>query len=145
MKPTLAIAFYPIKPIYSSRILSGEKKYELRKRLPKNPFDYILIYATSPIGKVVGYAKVKMIHKNTVSDLWEMVSLHAGITKDDYINYFNNSEYAYAIELETVKRFTRPFDPKEINSFFSIPQSFCYISRNDFNRLKRRKGEHVQI
>jgi predicted transcriptional regulator len=143
MKQTLAVAFYPIKPIYSDRILSGEKKYELRKRLPSNPFDYILIYATSPVGKVVGYAKVKMIHKKSVDDMWDMVSMCAGISRDDYTSYFGKTEYAYAIELEDVKRFTRPFDTKEISNSFNVPQSFCYVSRNDFNKLKRRKVEDV--
>lgn len=139
MKQDLAIAFYPIKPIYSMKILNGEKLFELRKRIPTNIFDYILIYATSPIGKVVAYAKVKKIHKNNVEDMWKMVSENAGISKDDYMSYFHNSDIAYAIELENVKQFARPFDAKEITNTFSIPQSFCYVSRSDFNRLKRRK------
>jgi predicted transcriptional regulator len=143
MKRNSIIAFYPIKPIYTEKILSGEKIYELRKRLPSMDIDYVLIYSTSPIAKVVAYAKVKTTHKEQLNDIWEKVSSLAGINEEDYKDYFGNSNYACAIEFEFVRRFIRPFNVKEINPDFKVPQSFCYIHKNDFNRLKRRKTESV--
>ena len=53
MKQNLTTVCYPIKPIYSERIMSGEKKYELRKRLPNNKINHILIYATTPVAKAM--------------------------------------------------------------------------------------------
>lgn len=137
------IVFYPIKPIYTKKILNSEKIYELRKKLPSKDFDYILIYSTLPVGKVVGYAKVKEVHKKRIDDLWSMVSQFAGIDWDNYIKYFYGSEYACAIELINVKRFKRPFNVNEITLNFKVPQSFCYINRHDFNRLRRRRTESV--
>ncbi|OTQ00605.1 hypothetical protein B5S43_08290, partial [Gilliamella apicola] len=44
-----------IKPEFVEKILSGEKKYEFRKKLFKRQsVKTIVIYATMPIGKVVG-------------------------------------------------------------------------------------------
>lgn len=143
MKQNSMIAFYPIKPIYSEKILTGEKTYELRKRLPTGNVGYILIYSTSPIAKVVAYAKVKTMHKEQVNEIWRKVSPFAGINEKDYKDYFGSSNYACAIEFEFVRRFKRPFSVKEINPDFKVPQSFCYINKNDFNRLKRRKTENV--
>jgi predicted transcriptional regulator len=119
--------------------MSGEKKYELRKRLPNKKIDYILIYSTVPVGKVVGYAKVKEVYIKTVDDMWEMVSFSAGISKEDYMDYFDGKDNACAIELKDIKRFKKPFSVKDINEKFTVPQSFCYINEEDFKRLKKRK------
>lgn len=43
----------PIKPVFVERILSGEKWYEFRKRLPLD-IERVVIYETAPTKKVVG-------------------------------------------------------------------------------------------
>lgn len=143
MKQNLTTVCYPIKPIYTERIMSGEKKYELRKRLPNNEIDYILIYSTTPVGKVVGYAQVKAVYKKSVHDIWDMVSPLAGISEEDYMDYFNGKENACAIELENVWKFKKPFSVKEINENFTVPQSFCYVKEEDFEKVKKRKADYV--
>jgi len=137
------IALYSIKPIYSNKIISGHKTYELRKRMPARRIDYILIYSSSPVSKVVGYAEVKDVHKNSVSEVWKYASKHAGITKQAYEEYFKGCCDAYAIELGSVKKFTRPFNIKEINPGYVAPQSFSYIEQSEFKRIIRRKTEDV--
>jgi len=143
MKRELMIALYSIKPIYSEQIINGNKKYELRKRMPARNLDYILIYSSSPTSKVVGYATVKKIHKKQVANLWMLVSDHAGITKNDYMAYFKDSSDAYALELGEVNRFVKPFNINEIDPACVPPQSFSYVDKNKFSRLKRRKTEIV--
>lgn len=143
MKRELMIALYSIKPIYSNQIINGTKKYELRKRMPAKKLDYILIYSSSPTSKVIGYAEVKGIYKNTVQQVWKRTSKFAGISKKDYEDYFDGCENAYAIELENVKKFVRPFNLVEINEDYMAPQSFAYISHDEFKRIKRRKTEDV--
>lgn len=137
------IALYPIKPIYTDKILSGDKKYELRKRLPDVETKYILIYSTSPVGKVVGYAQIRAFHRRSVSGLWQLVSGLSGIDEKSYMEYFNNSDEACAIEFDCVYKFARPFSVKEIRSTMSVPQSFCYVSQQDFSRIRRRKSTSV--
>jgi len=137
------IAFYPIKPVYSEKIFSGEKTYELRKRLPAADVNYVVIYSTMPVGMVTGYAKVKAFHKNTVSELWKLVHKRAGINECDYRIYFDGVDCACAIELEEVKRFARPFHCSELSEEFTVPQSFCYIDEKIFRKLKKRKAETV--
>lgn len=133
------IAFYPIKPVYTERILSGEKQFELRKRLPKPETKFAIIYATYPVGLVVGYAEIKGFHQSTVKQLWTKVSKASGIEKSDYLSYFGSNELACAIELDKVFRFKRPFKVGEIRQGFTVPQSFCYVDKTIFNRLKRRR------
>lgn len=143
MKQELRIALYSIKPIYSNKIISGHKTYELRKRVPAKYIDYILIYSSSPISKVVAYAEVKKVHKNTASEIWKNTSKYTCITKRAYDEYFKGCDMAYAIELGVIKKFTRPFAIKDINSGYVAPQSFSYVNQDEFKKIIRRKTEAV--
>lgn len=133
------IALYPIKPIYTDRILSGEKTFELRKRLPKEVLTYILIYSTTPVAQVVGYAKVIGVKQGDAKSLWELYSSQFGISESEYFAYFEGSDKANALELMDVHKFVRPFSIKEISPQLTVPQSFCYIDKDHFKRLRKRK------
>lgn len=133
------IVLYPIKPIYTDRILSGEKRFELRKRLPKEKPTYILIYSTAPVSQVVGYAKVTDVKKGDSKSLWNCYSKYFGISEQEYFSYFEGNIRANALELEDIRKFVRPFSIKDISPFISVPQSFCYVDKEVFNRLRKRK------
>jgi predicted transcriptional regulator len=137
------IALYPIKPAYIEKILSGEKRFELRRKLPKHKVEFIVLYSTVPESQVVGYAKVKDVHKSTPDGLWSMVCASAGISRCDYDDYFSGTDYANAIELENVYRFVSSFDLKLLGEELSVPQSFCYLDKQVFKRIKRRKSVEV--
>lgn len=138
------IVLYPIKPIYVEKILSGEKIFELRKRLPKNDVKKIVIYATSPESKVVAVANVRTIHTGEPKKLWKKVASRAGIELKAYKEYFDGCDYAHAIELECVSRFSRPFDISQLGSGITVPQSFCYLAESVFNRISKRKRVDVK-
>ena len=137
------IVLYPIKPLYVDRIFSGEKTYELRRRIPKQELKSIVIYSTAPTCRVMGYADVKGVHERTPDNLWELVSKMAGISRASFDEYFYGSEVAYAIELVNVKKFKYPFEVTAISNGMTVPQSFCYLSKDDFTKLKRRKSSFV--
>ena len=60
-----------IKPEYAEKILNGEKKYEFRKVLPKNKsITKVIIYATMPIGKVIGEFEIAELISDSPSRLW---------------------------------------------------------------------------
>jgi len=133
------IAFYPIKPVYIDRILQGKKKYELRRKLPRIKIEYVFLYATTPVCKVVGYARVGVTHDECKSELWKKVAPWSGIDEADYYSYFEGIENACAIELVEVFKFNKPFHPREISDDFVVPQSFRYVEENVFDRFKNRK------
>lgn len=143
MKQKSMIALYSIKPVYTDRIISGDKIFELRKRLPAKKLDYIVIYSSSPICKIVGYAEILGVHKNKVSSIWKLVSSSAGIAKKDYMEYFKGCDDAYAFELGKVIRFIRPFELNILKPGLVAPQSFSYVDDCDFKRIIKRKTESV--
>ena len=49
-----------IHPGHIEKILSGEKRYEYRKRIPTD-IQYIVVYATAPIKMIVALIKIDSI------------------------------------------------------------------------------------
>ena len=103
----------------------------------------MLIYSTSPVGKVVGYAKVKGIVTGSADELWKELNSNFGISKEDYYSYFDGCEEAKAIEFSEVQKFSRPFSLTDIADDLSVPQSFCYLDKKLFSKIRRRKSARV--
>ena len=68
-----------IHPKFAQLILSGKKKVEFRKTRFNHQISHVVIYATSPIKKVVGYFEVQNIKVAPPKDLWESYSEVSGI------------------------------------------------------------------
>ncbi|MEM3502998.1 MAG: hypothetical protein QXE05_07245 [Nitrososphaeria archaeon] len=115
-----------IKPKYCKMILSGVKKYEFRKKFPKD-VKYVYIYATSPIKKLVGKFKVGEIIEGSPTELWIRFRKYGGIDEDEFFKYYKGASKGYAIQIEKVRTFS-PIDPKTIMFDFKPPQSYKYTS-----------------
>ena len=70
-----------VKPEYTDRILDGSKRYEYRRKLAAIPISSILLYATEPVGKVVGEVEVIGTVSASPTKLWEQTKKFAGITR----------------------------------------------------------------
>lgn len=127
---------FSIKPEYAQRILSGEKKFEFRKRLANNLVDTIVIYSTSPVMKIVGEVKVKEGIEKTPSALWEQTKKNAGITRKKYREYFKGCKKAFAYELGEVVTYTRGYSLEEID-IRQAPQSFVYITDEQYEKIHK--------
>ena len=108
-------------------ILSGEKRYEFRRMIFRNPdVKKILIYASSPVSKVIGEFEIDNILSFDLAKLWSYTMEHAGIDKEYYDSYFFGKDIGHAIKVKKVKRYPKH---KELNDFNvkRAPQSFAYI------------------
>lgn len=118
-----------IKPEYVERIFAGEKKYEYRRSLFKrSDIKTIVVYATKPVGKVVGEFEIDDILSGNPDSIWEQTKLYAGIDEDSYIKYFSERENGFAIGIKKAKIYKRPLELIELNPNIKYPpQSFMYI------------------
>ncbi len=92
-----------IKPVYSDRILSREKSFELRRTPVKlEPGDRVVVYASSPVKAVVGVFLVAGVERGSPSDLWEEYAGEFGIEEADYLDYFEGSDTGHAIRVGNV-------------------------------------------
>ncbi|SUF92800.1 bacteriophage protein [Salmonella enterica] len=70
-----------IKPEFAESILEGEKRFEFRKTIFRNKdVKTVVIYATMPVGKVIGEFDIADILSSEPSDLWKATKKYAGIT-----------------------------------------------------------------
>ncbi len=117
-----------IKPEYAEKIFSGEKKFEFRKISFKNQFiQTVVVYATMPVGKIIGEFGIKEIHKDEPEQIWKKTKEYSGIDESFFNEYYNGKDYAIAIEVDNPVLYTKPINPKEEFENFVAPQSFRYL------------------
>lgn len=118
-----------IKPEYANKILDGEKRYEFRKSIPKaNGVKTVVIYATKPVGMVVGEFDIDEVIFEAPGELWTLTSEHSGISRQFFYEYFRDKDMAYAIKVRKPRRYKEPLTLKSVLGSEVAPQSFCYIS-----------------
>jgi len=133
------VAFMSIKPPYALKLVAGDKKFEFRKILPKQKVSHIVIYATSPMKKIVGVAEVESIDVASPAITWEKTKHAAGISYDAYMEYFKNVKQAVAIKIKNITRLSNFIEPDRIRKGFKVPQSFLYTD-SDFMEKVLRAG-----
>lgn len=116
-----------IKPEFIKEIIQGNKKYEYRKRIFKRDIDTVIVYATRPIGKIVGEFKIGKILSDTPKNIWSLTQNESGITEDFFMDYFCNKDCAFALEIKSFHKYDYPIDPFAANNNFYPPQSYMYL------------------
>jgi len=117
-----------VKPKYAELIMKGSKKYEFRKVVFNNKYiEYVYIYSSSPVKKIVGIFRIGTIIEDRPLSLWNQLKGYSGMDEDEFFDYFENRKIGFAIEIKDFKRFEDPLDPKDLIPRFVPPQSFCYI------------------
>lgn len=117
-----------IKPQFANKIFDGTKKFEFRKAIFKNQnVTSVLVYASSPVQKVIGEFEIEKIFNLNLKELWDKTKEYSGITEDYFYEYFENREQGFAIQIKNKKRFT---NPKCLKTEYNLtpPQSFAYWS-----------------
>ncbi|MFW6273219.1 MAG: ASCH domain-containing protein [bacterium] len=116
-----------IKLEFAEKIFEGTKKYEFRRSLFKNKnVRTIIVYASSPVQRVIGEFEIASVLNEDLEKLWEKTKEFSGISEDYFFNYFNNKERGYAIKIKKAKRYNKTLSIKEdFNA--RPPQSFMYL------------------
>lgn len=116
-----------IKPEYADKIFLGVKKYEFRKTIFRDKnVKTVVVYASSPVKKVIGEFSIDSILSGTPSDIWRTTSSLSGITQDSFCEYYANRETAFAIKIGNTKRYRKERNLSDFNITFA-PQSFVYL------------------
>lgn len=135
-----------IRPKYSSRIMSGEKTVELRRRFPasapKGTIAYI--YSTSPERAMVGVAEISSVKKLAIEELWRRYAHVAFIERPEFERYFEGLDQGFALEFANARPFETPVELTDLRERFGFepPQSFLYAKRD---LRKALKDEHSVV
>lgn len=118
-----------IKPEYANKIFSGSKKFEFRRSIFKNrEITKIIVYASSPISKIIGEFEIGEILHDDLKSLWKLTKDFSGITEKYYYDYFIGKENGFALEVKKVKKYKELLCIKETYGIHP-PQSFAYIKK----------------
>lgn len=117
-----------IKPEYAEKILDGRKRFEFRKAMPKaEGVRTVVIYATMPVGKVVGEFEVDECISHCPKDLWEITAEFSGISKSFFNSYFKGRATAHAFKVKSATRYDSPLNLADLIGTTAAPQSFRYL------------------
>lgn len=116
-----------IHPEYANAIFDGYKGFEFRRVLFKEEVREIVVYATSPVSRVIGKFEIEDIYMDSPNELWTKTQSLAGVTKETFDNYFKNRAKAFAIKVSNPVRFSKPQPLSKYVPSNTPPQSFCYV------------------
>ena len=117
-----------IKPEFAYKIFDGTKKYEFRRSIFKNSaIKKILVYASSPVQKIIGEFEIDGILSADPVALWSQTKDHSGISEKYFFEYFGGKACGYAIKIKKPVLYKIP---KCIRRDFNLhpPQSFLYLT-----------------
>lgn len=117
-----------IKPKFAAAIFSGEKKFEFRRAIFKNAnVNKVYVYASRPIGLVIGEFEIDEIITAEPELLWKVTKEAAGIRKEYFDKYFYGRDFAHALKVSTAYCYEKPMTLMEMFNINRPPQSFMYV------------------
>ncbi len=120
--------------------MSGAKKVEFRKRPFGRDVTHVVVYASSPVKRVLGFFEVKEIDEASPRVLWQRYAAVGGISREDYDGYFGLASSAVAIRVERVHSLRTPIPLSEVLPAGRAPQSYAYLPASVVPRLSRRRA-----
>ena len=133
-------AIISIHPRHAHAILDGAKTIELRRRIPSVSIGTRLwIYATRPLGAVIGTATVERIVRGKPEEIWLQFGHRTGIERPEYEAYFDGAQQAIGLILTEAQRSLRHVaieDLRDLRQGFHPPQVLTWISRQEAQSLR---------
>lgn len=134
-KPPSVVALLPIQPRYADAIIRGEKRVEFRRRGFARDVEYVVIYASSPVKRVLGFFRVSGTTEACPSELWDMYHLVGAIEEEAYQRYYQGTERGYAIQIDRVCVLNTPVPLSAIEDELRAPQSYRYFDHSVLDRI----------
>jgi predicted transcriptional regulator len=122
-----------IKPKYAEKIFSGEKTVEFRRKVwNKWGIRKIILYASSPVSKVVGEVQIYYPMAGTkpkptdLASLWWNNCDYGGIAFDEFRDYFKGCSRGYGLNIKSAEKY-RKARPLTDYGITRPPQNFMYL------------------
>jgi predicted transcriptional regulator len=128
-----------IRPEHVTKILSGEKTVELRRRnLKVTPGTRVWIYSKAPHGAIKAHAEIVAVVTAGPSHLWRQFRSCVGVSRREFRAYFGAVDEGCALVLSNVVRLEKHISlrtmRKKVTSFH--PPQF-YTKLNNRERMLR--------
>ena len=121
------VALMSIRPQFAGPILDGSKRVEFRKRPLAADIGTVVIYATKPVGAILGEFVVDEQAVGKPEELWARFADVAGIDREGFFNYYDGSTRAVGIVIGRVNRYDQSRPLGAVDPGARPPQSFKYL------------------
>lgn len=92
--------------------------------------------------KVVAVLEIKEVVETGITGLWSLAKEHGGgVTREILRNYFSGKSYGYGLVIKKVHLLTEPSSMVSILPGMCPPQSYAYLSRDQFLSVERKIKE----
>lgn len=125
---TERVALLSIKPEYAQAIFTGRKTVEFRRARLAPDIELAIVYATQPVGRIIGWFRIIGIAESTPDGLWRRFRRNGAIRRRDYFAYFAGADRAYAIEIAEPTAVGEPLLLDSLSPRLRPPQSFQYLA-----------------
>lgn len=128
-----------IRPKWADLILTGEKTLEYRRNMSLKALllaRRMWIYASKPVGKVIGCASIRIWEGTCVFD---MQGNNGCLSRAEYDGYFKGAERHYGIVIKDFAVLARPILLAEIG-IAHAPQSWMYMPESALEMIGETIG-----
>jgi len=123
--------------------MSGQKTVEFRKNGIGKGVQYVVVYASAPQKRLVGYFEVSRVERASPSAIWKRYKQSGVIDKDAFFKYYSGHKNATCFAIGRVWKLKRAMSIESLHLNLSAPQSFCYLDSKAWNQVKRRKAVRI--
>ena len=122
-----------IKPKFALEIVEGKKTIELRRKFPVDKVigGIAVIYASSPLQKIIGYARIENVLFLSLDQIWCQYGEQSRVEQGFFNQYYNNLTHGFAVQLIKPVKLKKQVSLQELKDNYSItpPQSYRYLSQ----------------
>lgn len=141
----MSVIALSIRPIYADAILSGKKIVEFRKTAVPCDANVVVLYATAPVKKIVGYFEVYACDEDAPYALWDRYGYFGLISRLEFDAYYEGHERGRCFLIKKAYRFYRPVPLAECESFGGVPRLFAYVTKSEWEKLEKRNAYEIAI
>lgn len=118
-----------LRPRFATAVAEGRKTVELRRRFPEvAPGTRLVIYATLPVGAVVGMATISHVDHGTPDNIWERHGASVALTRSEFDVYLRGTDSARAVVLIQYTALPVPVPLDRMRELgVEPPQGFIYL------------------
>lgn len=120
-----------LKPRFAEAILAGEKTFEFRRALfRRRDVRTVVLYASSPVRKVVGEFVLDEVLTLELDALWGATYQGGGIDRGYFDQYFEGRTTGHALKVRHAHRYCAPLCLHDDLGISHAPQSFRYLEQH---------------
>lgn len=135
--PACRVALLSVHPEYAQAILDGTKTVEFRKRPLADDVTHVAIYATRPVGRIVGVFRIEEQVQRAPGTLWKRFKDVGGISYSKFLAYYDGHPQGVGIRVGDLVRIDGDVTLEDAFGISRPPQSFQYFEPDEASERLR--------